>query len=232
MKLRKPWMIDLAARAGAATLRLWLKTVRLLPDPQGYLTDPSNPAVKERFIYAIWHESLMFVPKFRSLAPVTVLVSQSRDGELLSKICSRFGAKTIRGSSTRGGMDAIDEVLALNGTSHLIVAPDGPQGPRRELKRGLIYLAAWSGLPIVPVGVGFQNAWRANSWDRLALPKPFSKICCEAGPVMRVPRDVNKSASELLRQKLERDLMNATLGAEARAAGKSFIAPPSTQKAA
>ena len=231
MKLHKPWMINLAARASATTMRVWLKTVRCHTDSQGQQTDAWDPDLKERYIYTIWHESLIFTLALRSAAPVTVLVSQSRDGDLLSKACAYYGAKTIRGSSTRGGMDAIEEVLALNGKSHLIVAPDGPKGPRRELKRGLIYLSAWSGLPIVPLGVGFENAWRVNSWDHLALPKPFSKICCVAGPVTRVPKDVGKAASERLRQTIEREMEIATLRAEARAVGKHLASLSSVQVA-
>jgi len=220
VKLRKPWMIKAVAGVGTGILKLWLSTVRTRADSRGQQTDPSDPTLQERYIYALWHEGLFLIPTFRSQAPVTVLASQSADGELLARVCRSYGVATVRGSSTRGGMDAVDELLGLGKRSHLIVAPDGPKGPRREVKRGLVYLAAWTGMRVVPLGVGFQRAWRAKSWDRTALPRPWSSITCVAGPIVQVPAGLGKVGMEEHRRLIEQALHSATTAAEAWARGE------------
>ena len=183
-------------------------------------TDPWDANLKERYLYAFWHENLMSIMAVRSAAPTSILVSQSSDGELLSRACGYFGVNTIRGSSTRGGMEAVEDVLKIKGESHILVAPDGPRGPRREVKRGLAYLASWTGMGVVPLGIGFSRAWHAKSWDQTAIPKPFSKIVMVAGPVIRVPSVLNKRSSEEYRLLIEQTIGKANDIAVARSAGQ------------
>jgi lysophospholipid acyltransferase (LPLAT)-like uncharacterized protein len=215
-------MIKLAAAAGAGLARLWLSTVRTVTDSQGQRTDPWDPMVQENLIYAMWHENLFFVPTVRAVKPLTILISQSKDGELGAQITRFFpGVRTIRGSSNKGGEDAVEEVMRLAaGQTHFLVAPDGPRGPRREVKRGLAYMAAWSGLAIVPLGFGFSSAWRLKSWDRMAIPKPWSKMYCIGGPVIRVPPRTGKAGLEQYRRLIEQTMLTATAAAEAWAAGR------------
>src|SRR3990170_390056 len=156
---------------------------------------------------------------------VMALISRHADGELLAQVCRWFGLRTVRGSSGRGGVDAVEELLRLQKGFHLLVAPDGPLGPRRQVKRGLVYLASWTGMPIVPLGVGFQRAWRLNSWDRMALPKPLSTITCIAGPLIRVPSVINKADSDHYRRLVEQNMAIATSAAEAWAAGEKPAIP-------
>ena len=220
MKLRNPYLIKMAGWLGAGALRAWSSTLRCLTDTQGQQTDPWDPALQERYIYALWHENLLFVATLRSETDVTALISRHADGELLAQVSRWFGLRTVRGSSGRGGMDAVEEFLAVGKRTHLLVAPDGPLGPRRQVKRGLVYLASWTGLPIVPLGVGFQRAWRLNSWDCMALPKPLSTITCIAGPIVRVPSAINKASSDHYRRLVEQNMTIATSAAEAWAAGE------------
>jgi lysophospholipid acyltransferase (LPLAT)-like uncharacterized protein len=77
-------------------------------------------------------------------------------------------------------------------TTHLGITPDGPRGPRRELKPGVIMIASQSGLAVVPVGIGFVRAWRFRSWDRFALPLPGSTIVGLVGEPIEVPRDLDR----------------------------------------
>jgi lysophospholipid acyltransferase (LPLAT)-like uncharacterized protein len=213
-------MIKLAGRVGGTVVRMWMSTVRCHLDSEGRLTDPRDPSLKEKYIYALWHDSLFLVPTIRcDPAKGAALISKSNDGELLAQICAGGGLRTIRGSSSRGGMDAVDEVMALEKKIHLLVAPDGPRGPRHQVKRGLIYLAAWTGMPIVPLGVGFQNCWRAKSWDRTAIPKPWSRMTCVSAPIIRVPPNVGKRAIEDYRSWVEESMFKACEKAEAWAKG-------------
>lgn len=220
MKLRNPYLIRLAGFLGAGALRAWSGTLRSVLDLQGQQIAPWDPALQEYCIYALWHESLLFAVTVRSDAEVTAMISRHADGELLAQVSRWFGLRTVRGSSGRGGMDAMEELLRLGKPTHLLLAPDGPLGPRRQVKRGLIYLASWTGMPIVPLGVGFQRAWRLNSWDRMALPKPWSTITCIAGPVIRVPSAINKENSDHYRLLVEQHMVIATSAAEAWAAGE------------
>lgn len=220
MKLRNPYLIKMAGWLGAGALRVWGSTLRSLIDSQGQHIVPWDPALQERYVYALWHENLLFLTTLRSETEITALISRHADGELLAQVSRWFGLRTVRGSSGRGGMDAVQEFLTLGKRTHLLVAPDGPLGPRRQVKRGLVYLASWTGLPIVPLGVGFQRAWRLNSWDRMALPKPLSTITCIAGPIVRVPSTINKASSDHYRRLVEQNMAIATSAAEAWAAGE------------
>jgi lysophospholipid acyltransferase (LPLAT)-like uncharacterized protein len=210
-------MFGQLARPIAAVLG---RTLRFKSHNNGQATDPWNPELRERYIYALWHESLLGIMTLRSCAPAYALVSQSNDGEILSQMCEWFGLNTIRGSSTRGGGDAAQEVLEGTADGHILIAPDGPKGPRREVKRGVSYLASWSGKPVVPLGISFTSSWRLKTWDRFNIPKPFSTATFVAGPILRVPTSINKRQSEEYRLELENRLNQAQADAEAWAQGK------------
>lgn len=221
MKIRSPWLIRLTTKLGTGVLGLWVNTLRGRVETFAQQTDPGDPTLKERYIYAFWHDSLFCVTAFRSIVPVTALISQSADGELISQFCHAFGINTIRGSSSHGGLEAANELIEASERSHLLVAPDGPRGPRREVKRGLVYLASWTKLRIVPMGVGFGRAWRAKSWDRTSVPLPFSTISVVAGPIIQVPVGLGKGGMEHYRKKIEDCMLTATGVAEAWAEGRT-----------
>lgn len=210
MKLRNPRMIGAAAWLGAHVIRGWVRTLRLRSDERGQQTDPWDPTLKERFIYALWHDNLSVAFTLKTAAPMAILISHSHDGELLSRLALRFGVETVRGSSSNGGAEALDELVDLSRTHHLLVAPDGPRGPRHEVKRGLTYLASRTGLRIVPMGVGFHRCWRAGSWDRTAIPKPGSVLTLVGGPIISVPQGAGKRTLEQYRVLVEREIETAT----------------------
>lgn len=220
MKLRNPRMIGAAAWLGGHVIRGWVKTLRLRSDARGQQTDPWDPTLNERFIYALWHENMSVTFALKTAAPMKILISQSRDGELLSRLAIRFGVETVRGSSNHGGAEALDELVELSRTHHLLVAPDGPRGPRREVKRGLAYLASRASRRIVPMGVGFQRCWRANSWDRTAIPKPGSVVTLVGGPIITVPQGIGKRGLEEYRLLVEREIESATRDADEWANGQ------------
>jgi lysophospholipid acyltransferase (LPLAT)-like uncharacterized protein len=112
--------------------------------------------------------------------------------------------KSAVGSSTRGGVRALRQILRQHGQLSLAVTPDGPRGPRREVKSGAIYLASRGGLPIVPIAVGFQRAIRLRTWDRLAMPWPGSKVHCFGGEPIVVPPDLDREGLEDYRTVVQR----------------------------
>lgn len=172
---------------GGAILPLLLRTWRIRTD----LPDEWLACVRrgERIVLAFWHNrQVALIPIAHLLHPVTVLVSRHGDGEIIARIVRRFGVRTIRGSTTRGGATALRQMIAAARTSNLAITPDGPLGPRYRLQDGVIALAAESRLPIFWVSWSTPRAWRFDSWDRFILPKPFARISVRAdGPMILEP---------------------------------------------
>jgi lysophospholipid acyltransferase (LPLAT)-like uncharacterized protein len=161
-----------------------------------------------RFVYATWHETV-FIPTWLFSRPDTSwLIGQHADGEIAAQVSLRLGASVIRGSSTRGGTAALLRMLrASDATRHIGITVDGPRGPRRKFQFGAVYLASRTGKPIVPIGLGFARCWRAKSWDRFALPLPFSRVRCVSLHPLVVPPGIGTDELETYRQKAE-DLQN------------------------
>ncbi len=129
-----------------------------------------------RTILVAWHEQLLMMAMGYHGPGVKLLISRSSDGELLAKTMSFFGYGAVRGSSSRGGKAAFREMLALaKEPFDLALTPDGPRGPRRELKDGVVQLARLSGRPVIPVAFVCSRGHRFNSWDRFLVPYPFSR---------------------------------------------------------
>src|SRR5579859_7408827 len=130
MKLRQPWMIRLIAFLAAVVLRFWTGTIRyrmILRDPRNY---PGEPTFEGRYIYSLWHETLIGVAGRSWPAKIYMLVSQHADGELIARVAQHMGFGIVRGSSTRGGATALRELVDLGSRALLAVTPDGPRGPR------------------------------------------------------------------------------------------------------
>jgi lysophospholipid acyltransferase (LPLAT)-like uncharacterized protein len=214
---RQPWFIKSVAGTAAVTLKLWIRTLRYDYRPQGPRLEPGRTG-NDRFIYAMWHEYLL-LPVLQYAHPeVHVLISRSGDGQLLSELCRRLHIPVVRGSTSRGGAEAVRRMLRAGCRTHLALTPDGPRGPRRRVQQGLIYLASRSGLPIVPVGFGLDQPWRLASWDRFALPRPRSRaVCVTAAPIV-IPSDVSDDQLESYRQAVEQAMDDMTAAAETWAA--------------
>lgn len=230
MKLRSPMLIRAAAATGAVAVRAWLRTLRYRYLPQGPNFDPTSPDfVGGRFAYAFWHEHIL-LPAYQFARPdIHVLVSKHADGQLITGIVERLGFRTVRGSSTRGGVEAVRQMLDAGRSGHLAVTPDGPRGPRREAQAGVVYLAAKLGLPLVPFGCAYARCWRAKSWDRFAVPRPFTRavlvtadaIDATAGSIDDVRRRLGDELNRLT------ELAEQGLGAGDGGPGEEKSAPPS-----
>jgi lysophospholipid acyltransferase (LPLAT)-like uncharacterized protein len=161
----------------------------------------------------------MLLPSFRYIRPdIHVLVSKHADGQFVGGVMKRLGLGMAYGSSTRGGVEAIRQMVQLSKTSHLVITPDGPRGPRRQVKMGAIYLASQTGMPIVACGCGYSSAWRANSWDQFAFPRPFSTGCGVTTPPIFIPKEASKDELEGYRREVEAKFLAATTIAERWAA--------------
>src|SRR5262249_45832657 len=182
--------------------------------PLGQNVDPRRPETAGRYIYAIWHENLL-QPVYRYCGlGICVLISRHADGELLTQVCRHLNIRLVRGSTNRGGVEAIRHLLRIGKGASLAITPDGPRGPRRQVQPGLIYLAAHCGMPIVPVGFGYRRPWRLRSWDRFAVPKPCSLGTCVTGEPIAVPEAIDREQIEAYRQLIEQKLLEVSEAAE------------------
>jgi lysophospholipid acyltransferase (LPLAT)-like uncharacterized protein len=119
----------------------------------------------------------------------------------------------VHGSSSRGGAEALRALArAVRAGGDVAVIPDGPRGPARRLQAGIVSLAATTGAPIVPVGVGARPARRLGSWDRFMVPAPFARCALVFGGALEVERGEDR---EHARARVERALEDATDAADA-----------------
>jgi lysophospholipid acyltransferase (LPLAT)-like uncharacterized protein len=214
MKIRHPALIKAAAFAGAWALRGWVGTLRYRYRPLGPNLDPRNPHLRGRYLYAFWHE-YMLQPAYQfGHLNTHVLISQHADGELIADLIRHLGFRAVRGSTTRGGVKAVREMLALEDDSHLAVTPDGPRGPRRQVQLGLLYLSSRLGMPIIPAGFGYERPWRMHSWDRFAIPRPFTRARCLTCDPILVPHWAERDLLEEYRVYVEQQLLDLTEQAE------------------
>ena len=164
----------------------------------------------KRVIAAIWHQrlfsALAYSLKYREFSPL-VMISQSRDGDLVSPIAERLGLKPIRGSSSRGGRSAFNSMVeALSDhrlAGHVV---DGPRGPKGIVKPGLIKMAQISNAEVFPLFFSLKKAWITNSWDKFLIPKPFTHIHVRWGEPISVPKDADDDTQEDFRLEVERVL--------------------------
>lgn len=185
-------------------LNLYTKTIHVqLENAEKVINHAENGG---RVIIGVWHQRFFggfFVPPMFHLTPC-IMISQSRDGDFISRIVQKIGWKPVRGSSSRGGKQALRamvEGVMKNPIGFHIV--DGPNGPPRIIKPGLIALARDADAVITLGLISYEKAWIANSWDQFMVPKPFSRILIRAGSTFPVPEKMNDDEFEAFRKKVE-----------------------------
>ena len=169
-------------------LKLWFATLRWeFDDRANVRAFPANT----RAIAGLWHNRLLLsahmIRKFFPERLGAALISASRDGAIIADVVERYGFETARGSSSRKGSAALLQLAdAITRGRDVLITPDGPRGPAYSLGDGILFLAQKTGAPIVPVNFEYSAYWRAKSWDRFIIPKPFSKIRIVLGEPLRV----------------------------------------------
>lgn len=158
-------------------------------------------------IYALWHGRMLPLIYMYRNRNVHVLISQHRDGEVASRIVTKLGYGTVRGSSTRGGARGFQDLLrkVTSGFDATII-PDGPKGPPCKVQPGVLRLAQFSGCPIVPITVGALKKTTLSSWDGFIIPRPFSRCVVVYGDPIFIPSDVSSALSDEKGAELEESL--------------------------
>ncbi|MFA5701829.1 MAG: lysophospholipid acyltransferase family protein [Desulfuromonas sp.] len=130
----------------------------------------------EKMILSLWHDQLLLMAKAYKFN-AQILISASRDGELIARAMAYMGQKAVRGSSSRGGSGAFKQLLRLTREPYdLVITPDGPRGPRHEIKEGVVHLARLSKRGVVPMTMACSRGHRFASWDKFLLPYPFGRL--------------------------------------------------------
>ncbi|MEP7249806.1 MAG: lysophospholipid acyltransferase family protein [Spartobacteria bacterium] len=202
---RARWLVAFGHRL----LLIWARTLRFeVEDRANLVGAPPN----ERYIGALWHNRLLLFPfvlkRYLPARQGAALISTSRDGAILADLVERFGFEVVRGSSSKKGASAIRRLAeVIAGGQDVVITPDGPRGPAYELGQGIVFLAQQSGAQVVPVNMEYSGCWRAKSWDRFILPKPFSNVRVIFGSPHRVAPTASAEEFEGERQRLQEAML-------------------------
>ena len=174
---------------------------------EGWKHFESIEADKKLPIYSFWHDRIFAGTYFFRDRGIIVITSQSLDGEYISRFIKRLGYGSVRGSSTRGGVGALVEMIRLMRSGHpMAFTVDGPLGPRYEAKKGAVLLAKKTSNPLMPFIVEPAKYWTVRSWDRLQIPRPFTRARLIIGQPIFVPPDADDACIETKRLELQRSL--------------------------
>lgn len=201
-----PWLIT-------TLVRLWFGTVRVkVIDKEIFNQYFTNERQTGNVVAGAWHRNaVFFFYYFRKMKNACIMVSSSKDGDLVTGIARRFGYDVIRGSSSKGGRSALVNMVDYmkgNAESSICGTPvDGPRGPARQMKRGMLVLARDAGAYFVPMACsGSRVITFHKAWDKTIIPQPFSKMVLTFGTPIRIPEDISDEDLELVRQAAEKDL--------------------------
>jgi lysophospholipid acyltransferase (LPLAT)-like uncharacterized protein len=199
----------LGSRAGQLTLDALLATCRW--QERGVSRYDEHWRTNSGLILTCWHGrllSLAYHYRGRGFVPI---ISKSGDGEYIARIVKHWGYDPVRGSSSRGGTQALREIVKRGRKGKMLVfTPDGPRGPRNEVKPGILLAAQLTGMPIIPAAAAATSAWWFEGWDRFMVPKPFARVVVGFGEPVFVARDADEAALNVIAQQVKTSLDSLT----------------------
>ena len=155
-------------------------------------------------IVATWHQNIYFSIWLLRKQELTALISNSDDGDAIYDVFAHYNYRAVRGSTTRGGIQALKQLIKLlKEKNSVAITPDGPLGPPKKIQAGVILLAKYAGVPIIPWHYEASHQWNLNSWDRHKIPNPFSKIVEAFGEPFHVPKNLPAEDVYVFCEKLE-----------------------------
>jgi hypothetical protein len=166
-------------------------------------------------IHAFWHGRILPGAVYFKRRGIVVITSENFDGEWIARIITRFGYGTARGSSSRGAIKAMLQLVRDVKGRPVAFTLDGPRGPARVAQPGAVWLSKATGNPIIPFHLESDRHWTLDSWDRTQIPKPFARVGLAFAPPIVVPRDADADRLDEWRQRLETALAEC----ERRSAG-------------
>lgn len=195
-------------RIAASFLNTWFSTCRV--EIMGrkyhdrYITGP------DKVVGATWHRGSIFLVWFYGAVRPMIMFSRSKDGDLLAGFAERFGVVPARGSSKKGGVNAMEKMrsfLMKPGPFKVATVLDGPRGPVRKAKKGMIVLAKESRIPLLPLVVSANPAivFR-RAWDRTIVPLPYSRVVVSYRKPWNIPDNIDSVGLEDIRRQIEHTL--------------------------
>lgn len=196
--------------------KIWFGTVRVKVINRDVYDKYFKGSRSGHVVAGSWHRHSIFLFYFfRNLGSRAIMISRSMDGELTARIAKRLGYTPIRGSSSKGGGKALHAMMDFLNTSEekrLCGTPvDGPKGPHRKMKKGMLALAKETGAVFIPMTCsGNRVITLKRAWDKTILPKPFSQVVVDFDEPVLIPKDVTDEEFEAIRQDLEIKLNQLT----------------------
>lgn len=195
------WMIAFSGRRLFSAARIELMSA-------APLTLPNDKGKTATHLYCAWHDciaALLFTGPCLRMAGLT---SRHADGSFVSETMRALNMKPVRGSTNHGGAAALAELIETAKHYDIAITTDGPRGPRRKMKDGIVYLASVTGLAIVPITFSCRNAWRPKGrWTDMTIPKPLARAWLLAGLPVKVPPDLSRAElaeyRELLQERMD-----------------------------
>lgn len=215
MKLESSLAMGATSLLSTACIRQWMGTLDYRVDFGDPTVDPVHPGYRGTKIYVFWHENILLPLYLRGHSNIAMLLSRHHDADILARVAVMMGFGTVRGSTFKGGSVALRELAGRADSENLTITPDGPRGPRRQLAPGCVFLASTMRIPIVIMGFGYQQPWRLGTWDRFAIPRPWSRARGVVSRAIHVPPDIDREALERQRSGVERLLVHLSDEAEA-----------------
>ena len=191
--------LTLLVALGAVLVRLlaWTWRIRMVnPEAIAPLRQANAP-----YVFACWHGQMLPLLWVHRGQGIAILVSEHRDGEIITRIARTIGFNAVRGSTSRGGGRALLGLVAeLQRGNVVAVTPDGPRGPAGSFAPGALVAAQRAGVPVLTVGAHASRAWTLGSWDRFMIPKPFALIrVAYGGPALVAGEGPRDAAAEVPR---------------------------------
>ena len=207
MKIRSRLLNKIIVFAGVALVRLLFRTCRLRAVAEAPGSNCYGSTGDRRYLYCVWHDQIVMTVFSGRPQNMAGLVSGHRDGGYLAEAMKRLGIAPVRGSSKRGGSRAMRELLARVRRYHVAITPDGPRGPRRKMKPGIVFLASHSGRGIIPTAYACERGWTIRgNWTDMLLPWPFTVIHARGGPPFHVPPGIDREELARYAERLEQEM--------------------------
>jgi lysophospholipid acyltransferase (LPLAT)-like uncharacterized protein len=206
VKIRSRLLTKAIVVIAVALTRLLFKTCRLRAVTE-VDTNPYESTGERRYLYCLWHDQILMMVFGGRPKHMAGLVSGHQDGSYLADAMKLLGIAAVRGSSKRGGSRAMGELLQRVREYHVAITPDGPRGPRRKIKPGIVFLASHSGRAIIPGVYACRRGWRIRgNWTDMMIPLPFTEIHARGGPPFFVPPGLDRDGLEPYVERLEHEM--------------------------
>lgn len=207
MRLSCPILVTLTGRFVA--LVLWLLFCSLRLEVRVAAASPYRAVGDKKFFFSVWHDSAVIAAFGGRHSRTIALTSRHRDGAFVASIVRAIGLGVVRGSTGKTGSAAARALIVAAQDHDIVITPDGPRGPRRQVSSGIVYLASRTGNAIIPTAFACERCWEfRGSWTNLTIPTLFSRVVLLAGEPLSVPGILADSELETYRKMLQ-DRMDA-----------------------